>query len=479
MKTAVGIILFAVAAQAQEAALQDLVDVPALADARIGVYVKDLDTGVIVLSHAATKGFMTASNMKLITAAVALMTLGPDYRYRTSLIATSRISDGSLAGDLVLLGSGDPSFGHRRDGQDPAAVLDRMVRAMIERTGLRHIAGRIIGDDNCQPDELMGEGWSWGYQSDSYAAQISGLCFAENIAVLDISPATVSQRPTITAVPDTAFITLTNQAITTDSQATTTAWARRQRATNLITVGGRIAVNARGIQRSVSIENPTEFAACALRESLIRNGVGVDGPAVDRDDLPDQLERYGDESLVAEHDSPPLHSLLVTLNKYSQNLYAEQLGRTAARHALGQASMTSAAAQAKRVLAELGVDPAGMRIADASGLTRLNLVHPRQLVELLTAMWQSKHRELWMSTLPIAGIDGTLQHRFHDTPAAGKVRAKTGYISGVIALSGYIPRKTRAPLAFSILVNNFTCATITAKAAVDRFVIALTEAAGD
>ncbi len=475
---AVFLLCLGLRAQTPSEALRTLLATPDLQTARVGVLVRDLANGQELCLNDDRKGFMTASNMKLVSSSTALVTLGPDFRFETTLIGTVPIQDGVLSGDLILVGSGDPTLGGRQEGSNPAAVFERLVDTLIRDHGLKQITGNIVGDDNCQPDEIMGEGWAWGYQGDAYAAQVSGLCFAENIAAAYFE----SDKPGLPAklhiVPKTTFIHPINKVLS--HKLVTSLWSRRKRGTNQVTFGGKLAPRKRPFRERFSVENPTAYAAHMLWETLIAKGVQVNGQPIDRDDLRKLPDRYGDETPLATHSSAPLSEILNTLNKVSQNLYAEQLIRAASRQANGQASMRNASAHAKKTLAKLGVDVRGMRIADGSGLSRLDLVQPRQLADLLTGMWGHKHRELFVSTLPIAGIDGTLSRRFRDGKAKGHVFAKTGYISSVVALSGYVsrPDAKAPPLVFSILVNNFTCQTATAKAAVDSFVNALAHHTG-
>jgi D-alanyl-D-alanine carboxypeptidase/D-alanyl-D-alanine-endopeptidase (penicillin-binding protein 4) len=465
-----------VRAQTLDQALRSLVEAPALDGGRVGVVAIDLEDGRTLCAHDADRGFMTASNMKLVTAAVALVTLGPEFRFRTRVVAAGPLDDGVLAGDLVLVGSGDPSFGGRGDGARPEAVLDAMVDELIARHGLRRIGGDVLGDDDCQPDEIMGEGWAWNYQSDDYAAQVSGLCFAENYVLLRFTPTVDGEPPRRELVPETTFLrVVADRTRCQDGLGRSTLWAVRRRGSNDVELGGELASGDREVIRSVTVENPCAFAAWALREALRRKGITVDGDARDRDELPPRPERYGEEQVLVEHESAPLRDLLLRLCKPSQNLYGEQLIRAASRAATGNGGMRDAAAHAKLVLERLGVDPRGMRIADGSGLSRLDLVRPAQLASLCAAMWRSEHRDDFVASLPIAGVDGTLRSRFRGTVAENVVRAKTGYVQSVVALSGFVPRDPPAgpPVVFSILVNNFTSASDAAKSAVDDFVVAL------
>jgi D-alanyl-D-alanine carboxypeptidase/D-alanyl-D-alanine-endopeptidase (penicillin-binding protein 4) len=474
-------LVFPGAQQDPTQALETFVTDPALAGARIGVLVRDLSSGAIVCGHDADHGFMTASNMKLVSSATALVTLGPDFRYRTTLVGTGPVVDGVLDGDLVLVGSGDPTFGGRTEN-DALDVLRRMVARAVADHGLRAIRGDILGDDDCHPDEVMGEGWAWNYQGDAYAAQVSGLCFAENIARVTVAAGGAAGAPTVSVDPAVpGFFAIENLATTVPAGTRPTLSAVRLRATNRIQVRGSTPEGTGPWSTRISVENPTLFAARALHHVLAEAGIEVTGQPIDRDERPARPERYGDEQILASHESATLADILVTLNKVSQNLYAEQVIRTASRVALGDASMGSASAHAKATLTALGVDPDGMRIADGSGLTRLDLVRPRQFVDLLAGMWNHESRDAFVTTLPVAGVDGTIGKRFAETAASGRVLAKTGTISAVAALSGYVLRRDAeaAPLCFSILMNNFTSRSADARAAMDRFVLALVESLGD
>ncbi|MBK8980339.1 MAG: D-alanyl-D-alanine carboxypeptidase/D-alanyl-D-alanine-endopeptidase [Planctomycetes bacterium] len=462
-----------------QAALAALRSCDALAGARVGVLARALDDGRTLCEHDADAGFMTASNMKLVTAAVALRTLGPEFRFTTSLVAAGPIANGVLHGDLVLVGQGDPTFGGHGEGDDPAASLGRMVDSMVAAHGITAIRGDVLGDDDCQPDELMGEGWAWGYQGADYAAQVSGLCFAENCATVVVDAGAPGRPPAAALIPATGYLSLALRATTVPPGAPTRLWVERDRASRSIVVGGSVPAGAGPWRERVSVENPTTYAATVLLETLRARGIDVSGVALDRDERPARPERYGDELVLATHRSAPLREIVAALLKVSQNLYAEQLVRAAARQARGSGGMLVASAHAKSVLAELGVDPRGMRIADGSGLSRLNLVQPRQLVALLAALdGDARLREDFVAGLPLAGVDGTLARRFRDTPAAGRVRAKTGYISSVVALSGFVAPTDAAQrgTVFSILVNGFTSPTADVQRAVDSFVVELARA---
>lgn len=458
-----------------EDAVREFVATPALAGGRVGLHVRDLANGVVLARYDDDKGFMTASNMKLFSAATALLTLGADFEFVTRLAAHGSIHDGLLDGDLVLVGAGDPTLGGRHESDGPRAPLLRMARTLRDQYGIVEVSGAVLGDHACQPDEGMGEGWSWNYEASDYAAPVSGLCFAENVVRLTFVAGADGRRPALRLSPETEYLTLDDRIEVGGSATAITI--ERARGSNRVTLRGKLA-SGQTHTDAVSVDNPARFAAHVLRECLLEVGIRVRGPARDLDEWPTLARPAG--RTLCEHRSPALRTILHTLNKVSQNLYAEQLVRAAGRAGKGGGGMQGAAEQAATVLRALGGDPTGMVMADGSGLTRLDLVRPQQVADLLAGMWQHAQRDLFVGTLPVAGVDGTLAKRMQQGPAHGHVLAKTGFISRVAALSGYVvrPNEGAAPLVFSVLVNNFTCDTQAAKDAIDAFVQQLARVAG-
>jgi D-alanyl-D-alanine carboxypeptidase/D-alanyl-D-alanine-endopeptidase (penicillin-binding protein 4) len=183
--------------------------------------------------------------------------------------------------------------------------------------------------------------------------------------------------------------------------------------------------------------------------------------------------------VLASERSRPLRDILTAMLKDSINLYAEQLHRTAARTILQRSDGAAAAEHATNVLRSMGVDVNGLTVADGSGLSRRNLLRPDQLGRFLVAMWGSPMREPFVQALPVAGQDGTLKERFLKSPVRGHVRAKTGSMTNVLALSGYLERSgEQAPLAFVVLINQYTAGEAEVRAALDAFVDELGAAAG-
>ncbi len=434
---------------------------PALTGARIGCAVQAVDAARY------EEGFLPASNLKLFTAAAVLSVADPAFRFETVLRARGRIENGVLRGDLELVGSGDPTLGSAVfSGGRITASLEAMAAA-VRRRGIRAVSGNVLGIDDCQPDEIMGRGWDWSYQSAWYAAQVSGLSFNENCVDFVFEGGAEGGPVRFRLEPDTRYVSIRN-LVRCRAGVRPAIVLERERATNRITLSGVFPCEGR--ERDwVSVENPTAYAATVLKEALERSGVIVRGRALDRDDL-DRVRAEGPVTVVHVHRSPPLAEIIVSMLQRSQNLYAEQLLRLAGRLNGGDGSAASGRAAAEAALRSLGVDPRGLVMADGSGLSRLDLVTPRHVLGLLVGMYHRQERDLFLRALPSPGR-GTLRGRFPPgSPARGRLRAKTGYIARVVTLSGYLLRRSRGPLAFTVLVNDFRDAPAKVRAAVDRFV---------
>jgi D-alanyl-D-alanine carboxypeptidase/D-alanyl-D-alanine-endopeptidase (penicillin-binding protein 4) len=448
--------------------LDALLAAPALEHGYWGVLVKSLKTDETLYSHNPTRLMMPASNMKIVTLAAAADRLGWDYTYETTIFAAGRVDAGVLLGDLIVVGSGDPSIGESPDTFGTWAEL-------IKTRGIRTIAGRVIGDDNAFDDDGLGFGWSWDDLPDDYAAGVSALQFNENAVRVTVGPGT--------AVGDWAGVAVspTGSGLVVDSALTTSAAAAAPRITahrlpgsSRLRLVGTVPLGAPPVTRAVSVDNPTQFFVNALRSAFIAHGIDVRGPAVDIDDIRDVPARPGGTPLVS-HRSPPLSALAIRLMKVSQNLYAETFLKTLAA---GPPAATTAAGRsiAQSALQAWGVGTDGLIQRDGSGLSRYDYVTPDAIVTILTHVdRQPSLKGPFEAALPIAGRDGTLAGRMKGTAAEGNARAKTGAMANVRGLSGFVTTADGEPLVFSILANNFETPPDTITRTADAVVIRLAE----
>jgi len=433
-----------------------------------GVLVKSLKTGATVYARNPDKLMMPASNMKIVTLAAAVDRLGWDFTYTTRFLAAGAVQAGVLEGDVIVVGSGDPSFGTADGSADGA--LDACAER-LNAIGVRVIAGRIVGDDNAFDDDGLGFGWSWDDLPDDYAAAVGALQFNENSARVTVAPGLAAGDVAAVVIePPDSGLTLDNRLQTGRDGSAVAIQARRMPGSSRLELHGSIPLRSSPVTRTVSVDNPTQFFVNAVRRGLIARGIDVRGPAVDIDDIADAPSREHAVELISRR-SPPLSVLAERLMKASQNLYAETLLKTIGATA-GGGTAPGGRMVAESVLQSWGVRPGALILRDGSGLSRYDYVTPETLVAILTHIAADERvRGPFEASLPVAGRDGTLGNQFKGTPAEGRVHAKTGSMSNVRALSGYAATVAGEPLVFSIVANNFEAAPASIVEAMDAIVL--------
>jgi serine-type D-Ala-D-Ala carboxypeptidase/endopeptidase (penicillin-binding protein 4) len=420
-----------------------------------GVDVVSMRTGEHLYSLNAGKLMVPASNLKILTLAAAAETLGWDYRFRTVLEARGDISGGVLHGDLIVRSNGDPTI-NARNGR--AAEVFREWLEAVQAAGITSIEGRIIGDDQAFDDEGIGAGWSWDYLQYSYAAPVGALEFNESSAALLVSPGSDRGAPAVVSLTPGSGFVLINRAITGPPGSADTIEYRRPVDRPVLEVTGSVPAGTATATFAVAVVNPTVFFARALKNALLSGGVTVSGEAVDLDDVAAELQISGatEQRVLASTESPPLREIATVMMKVSQNLYAETLLKAlgAARGGLGTA--VGGGIVVRTVLQNWGVPDDGYTMVDGSGLSRYDYVTAGTLTTVLARMYgDPRHRDAFLETLPIAATDGTLASRFGRTRVKGNALAKTGSLSNVRSLSGFVRSRDGEVIAFSILANDF------------------------
>lgn len=434
-------------------AIDSMADAPQFANAHWGILIVDPARGETLYSRNAGKLFMPASNMKILTSASALARFGPDYRYATVFAARGHVSGGTLAGDLVVVGRGDPSVSDHMLGD--AMIPLRAIADSIVARGITHITGRVIAGGDAFPGAVLGYGWSYDDFEDSYSAPIDELLFNEGFSTLRVrggaragDPVTVDVTPART-VPHIRIGARTVEA-PADAAArrqALTVHARKDSLTWEVVVEGNVpARDTTTIE--VTHHDPDVAYLAAVAEALRAKGVTIDDAEMD------VVVAHLDT--LATLSSPPLSEILKALMKPSQNQIAEMLFRTLALDATGSGRADSASAVVQRQIAQWGVIPSEAVIRDGSGLSRYDYISPRTVVRILDAMRRSPHFRVFYDALPIAGVDGTIRNRMKGTPAEGNVHAKTGSVALSRSLSGYVTTANGRLLIFSLLSNNWT-----------------------
>ena len=335
-------------------------------NAHWGVLIKSLKTGETIYARNEKKMFMPASNMKLFTTSSAMIALGPNYRYTTRLVTNGEIVNGVVNGDIVIVGSGDPTISGRFDSGKVTITFEQWADS-LKALGITQIKGNIVGDDNCFDDEYYGAGWSADYETDYYAAQISGLSFNDNCVDIGIAPsATIADICSLTVSPNTRYVNIINQTTTVaETDSANDIYFERKRGTNNIFVRGKISIGKKPFIESVTVENPTAYTAMVLKEVLESKGITVLGTVADADDGVDTI-RYDKSKQLASFTSLPYSEIIKAINKPSQNFYTEQVFRTIGKEHLGVGSMHNGRAVAYPILSSWGVDTVRLRYADGS-----------------------------------------------------------------------------------------------------------------
>jgi D-alanyl-D-alanine carboxypeptidase/D-alanyl-D-alanine-endopeptidase (penicillin-binding protein 4) len=425
-----------------------------------GLLIVDAQTGETLFEKNADGYFVPASNMKLFTTALALAKLGPDYKFHTTLETRGTISsDGKLSGDVLLVGRGDPNLSNRKfpyelkeefDGP-PEKALAELADALVAH-GVKEISGDLIGDDSYFPRERYPNGWEIDDMVWEYGAAISAIVVDDNTVAVTLTPGEKKGDPVQASVsPLTPDFALQNDVTTAEPGLKSDLTLTREPGANLVVVRGTLPAKGAPRKLVLAIEEPAQHAASLLAGLLIERGVKIDGKVravhiADTDSTP--------RTVLAEHVSVPLGDSVKLVNKISQNLHTEMLLRTAARQSGLWSTPDEMLKTPQDFYAIAGIAPDDVIQTDGSGLSRHDLVTPRAIVSLLKYAQGQSWFAPYYASLPVAGIDGSLQDRMKGTIAAGRIHAKTGSVEHVRTLSGFAETPNGRRLIFSFLSNN-------------------------
>lgn len=418
-----------------------------------GVMIKSLRTGEIWYEQNANKLFMPASNEKILTTSTTLLKLGPEFKFTTTLSYEGKIHNSVLDGDLIVWSNGDPTM-YTKFYSEPREVFFAWADS-LKKLGIKKITGNIIGNDNAFDDEQLGEGWSFDGLDVWYSAEIGPLQINENCVDLKIIPPK-SKDDSIKIIPNlkSNYFKIMKEITIVDSGYNSISVTRKF-GTNEILVKGNIVLGSNEFERTPSITNPTLFYVTVLKETFEESGIEVEGIPIDCDNIDDFDNKYSKSTLLIEHKSPTLKEILAGLMKRSQNLYAETMTKVLGWFEYGYGSFNNGKKVVQATLEKMGIPKGSYQYSDGSGLTRYNYITPEQIITILSYMFNSEYWQIWYDIQSIAGVDGTLRNRMKGTKCEGNVHAKTGTISNVRALSGYITTADGELLTFSFLVNSY------------------------
>jgi len=469
-----------------------------------GIVVADRDTGETIYALNADHFFAPASNAKVFVTALALATLGPDYRFRTTLESPGALgSDGRLSGDLFLVGRGDPDLSNRKfpytgTGEREGAI-DKVVADMADAAvakGLREVDGDIVADDSYFPYDPYPAGWSTGDLFFTFGAPVTALTFNDNTVAVFVEPgASASDAATITTDPDAAADFIGHDITTVAPGAASNLAVVRQPGADFLQIRGTIPAGHAPARLDLAMTDPAEVTARTLKALLEMRGVRVTGQVRVQHAQPPESTPAGEpvfppagataqlgaaaiRTVLAEHLSPPLIESIRFTNKSSNNLHAELFLRTVAREKLGLGSTAAGLKVEADFRHAAGIPEGDVVLSDGSGLARDDLVTPRAMVMLLRYAARQPWGNDFISTLPVSGVDGTLEDRMKNTAATGLIQAKTGTIEHDHSLSGYATTLRGEYLAFSILCNNDGQQGPGASATIDAIATAMVETLG-
>ena len=502
--------------------IQQILADPALSHAHFGISVATL-TGQSIYGFDDAQLFAPGSNEKLATTATAYAMLPVDtLTWNTFVVGDGDVdASGTLHGDILLLGVGDPTISDRKypyvepgTPQSPQpnenavqeapsrstvpkvlAPLDLLAQ-QVEQSGVRAIEGEVVGDDTFFVDEPRALGWPWDNLQWAYGAPASALTFNDNAVELTIAADPNSPSATqATWTPDADYYTVDNRATIAQAGEVPHPGVERRPGSTLVRAWG--TVPATGLNVNLAAEDPAEYTASAFKLALLLRGIKVTGQPESRHKYDTGTSDFAAERVVplppnpaipssiagqpagrrvlAAHVSVPVAQDITMMNKTSQNLHAELLFKLLGKVFGSDGSFAEGSRVVRSFLLKAGIDDRDFFLYDGSGISPADQVTPRAFTRLLAYASQQPWGRDWRDTLPVAGVDGTLDHRFTNSPLKGKMWAKTGTLGEVNALSGYLTTKSGRTLVFSILVNGRRPGSNAEELAIDKIANAIAE----
>ncbi len=439
------------------AAVDEVINRPQYSRVRWGILVQPLYKGQNLYSRDAQKYFTPASNTKLLTTAAALQQLGANFRIRTSVY-----QDGNNV--VRVLGRGDPSF---NDTQLVALARQLKVKGITQ-------IEKLIADDSYFQGDIVHPSWEWEDVYSDYGAPVNNLIVNQNVFSIKLIPQVVGKPLQVawTDFSEARLWQIINQSVTVEEKQPAFINVTRKLSGNVLRIQGQLAAKADPFLVKVPVVDPNNYFLRRFRIALIGKKIRLRETAVVSGGI--------NQEELAFVESPLLSDLVMETNQNSNNLYAEALLRAIASQPKkpDQTTVNTALEVLKTTLTQLGVNSTGYVIVDGSGLSRHNLISPEALVQVLQGMAKTPSSSVYRASLPIAGKSGTLKTRFQNTPAEGIVQAKTGTVTGVVSLSGYVNSSKYDPLVFSIIVNQSEQKAKALREGIDEIVVLLTQLQG-
>ena len=431
-----------------EQRLASLLAHPTVARSVTGIHVAELGTGKVVAQKNAGQAIIPASNLKLVTTAAALDLLGSDFEFVTTLSTRGSIDvGGTLRGDVKVTGRGDPTIGARFHDGNTTAVFVEWADA-LKAQGIRTIDGSLVFEHGYFDTEFVHPTWPVNQLTSWYEAPVAALSLEEGCVSVTVTPGRPGKPANVVLDPASSYFRIENTSQTRPGRG---AIVTRKDDENTIVVTGNVKATAKELQVYVTVVNPILYFATVMRETLEANGIEVKGGI--RLTVRDERD---DWRTVTEYRTP-LPVVIFVVNKRSQNHYAEMLIKTLGREFRGEGSWAAGSAVLEEWLQKrVKLDLLSFDIVDGSGMSRDNRMSAAAFTKLLDYVWTRSYAREFLSSMPYTGErEGRLRTRLHKEPYARQVYAKTGYLSRVIGLSGYVRARSGKVYAFSMLFNNY------------------------
>jgi PBP4 family serine-type D-alanyl-D-alanine carboxypeptidase len=401
----------------------------------VGISMLVFKTGKVAYSYKGTTPMIPASNLKLVTTAVAIDRLGPDFRFETRLYGPGQQKGGVASGDLVLKGSGDPTFFAPYCASSIEPLQD-FARA-VKNAGITRLDGNVILDDSDFDRNFVSDTHLERYRLEAYAAPVGGLSLNRNVVTLKVSLDGISTDPS------TGSLQLINKV---SAGGYDQVWVDRPRGTDRIIVHGVVRPGS-VVSTTLTIHDPVKFTGSAFFRALTKAGIQIKGKWMV---VPEgQPASLAGKVMLARHRSPTLKELIRQTNVESDNILAEHIFRRIGASVVGFGSAKNGEAVVRDFFAKNGIDARGLKMFDGCGLSESDRISPFQLVRVLYAMWGHENGQVYIDSLPAPG-EGTMESRL----GGALLRAKTGTLNNHTGLTGYVVTGYGQTVGFSILVNN-------------------------
>lgn len=423
---------------------------PILNGAMVGIHIRRAETGEVLYDHLGSTRLTPASNLKLYTAVTALKVLGPDYRFVTEVLMDGPVEKGVLKGNVYIRGGGDPTL-----------QLSNLTHfaTVVKNLGIHTVEGDIVGDDRRYDGQRYSIDMPWSDEETYYGAEVSALNlspdedFDAGTVRLEVRPGPkVGSHASFTVTPNSSLLSIVNEVRTVENDQKGDLKFSRDHGTNDIHLTGSINLKSDKQVEWVSVGDVTTFTTSLFAEEMQKQGVTITGEAKVGVVPPDAQS-------VMSHPSITLRELMIPFMKQSNNGHAEVLVKEMGKVVDGRGTFAAGLKVMENILPTYGVDMSQQVIRDGSGISHVNLIRPVDVTSLLVQVKKEPWFPVFYDSLPVSGLKGkrlggTLKNRLKTEGTKGRIHAKTGTVSTVSGISGYVQTKTQGEYVFSLLINH-------------------------